>query len=202
LLRLFRRATPLALLLALVVQTGAQASTVSITMANFSFTPDPGKAKLGDTIKWTNSTTTTNHTSTQDTPLALWDSGTVLPGGTFSFTITAAGLYPYHCTFHVSLGMKGTVGARDKVVPLSGPMGTMFTVTVATIAAPAGFVYDVQKANPGGGFANWKPGITTASVTFDSTAQATGVYKFRSRLHNTSTGATSGYSPGFSITVT
>ena len=42
-LRLFRRATPLALLLALVVQTGAQASTVSISMVNFSFTPDPGK---------------------------------------------------------------------------------------------------------------------------------------------------------------
>jgi len=202
LLRLFRRATPLALLLALVVQTGAQASTVSVSMVNFSFTPDPGKAKLGDTIKWTNSTASTNHTSTQDTPLALWDSGTVLPGGTFSFTVTAAGLYPYHCTFHSSLGMKGTIGARDKVVPTSGPVGTMFTVTVASIAAPAGFVYDVQKQNPGGGFADWKVGIATMSVIFDSTAQATGTYKFRSRLRRTSNGATSGYSPGFPITVT
>ncbi len=85
---------------------------------------------------------------------------------------------------------------------ISGPVGTMFTVTVATIAAPTGFVYDVQKANPGGGFADWKIGITTMSATFDSTAQATGVYKFRSRLRKTSNGATSGYSPAFSITVT
>ncbi len=74
-MRLMRRATPLALLLAVLVQTGAQASTVSVSMVNFDFTPDPGKAKLGDTIKWTNTTATTSHTSTQDTPLALWDSG-------------------------------------------------------------------------------------------------------------------------------
>lgn len=201
-MRLMRRATPIALLLALLVQTGAEASTINVSMVNFSFTPDPGKVKIGDIVKWTNSTTTTNHTSTQDSPLALWDSGTVPPAGTFSFTLTAAGLYPYHCIFHSSIGMKGTIGARDKVVPTSGPVGTMFKVTVASIVAPAGFVYDVQKANPGGGFTDWMIGVTTMSVTFDSTGQATGVYKFRSRLRRTSNGSTSGYSPGIPATVT
>jgi plastocyanin len=187
---------------ALLAQSSAQAATVGVSMNSaLRYSPNPAKAKLGDTILWTN-TATVNHTTTQDSPLALWSSGTVIPGGTFSFVITAAGLYPYHCVFHQAQGMVGTAGARDKVTPASGQAGTQFTVKVATVNAPAGFVYDIQKANPGGGFADWMTGVTTLSVIFDSTGQPTGVYSFRSRLHKTSNNATSGYSPGFPITVT
>jgi plastocyanin len=200
-LRSLRLVAPIAVVFALLSQTGAYAATVSVSMtSNLRFSPDPAKAKLGDTIKWTNTSTAT-HTSTQDSPLSLWDSGSVPAGGTFSFTITAAGLYPYHCTFHQSLGMVGTAGARDIVTPPFGPIGTQFTVKVATVTAPAGFVYDIQKANPGGGFTDWMTNVTSVSKVWDSTGQAAGTYKFRSRLRNTSTGAASGYSPGFSIQI-
>ncbi len=200
-LRLLRKAAPVAALFALLMQTGAQAATVSVSMVNFSFTPDPAKALLGDTVKWTNTTTSTSHTSTQDSPLALWDSGTVAPGGTFSFTVTAAGIFPYHCSFHQSLGMVGNAGARDIVTPPSGPPGTIFTVQVATVTAPAGFVYDAQiRKGTSGAWMTLASGFTTMSTTWDSTGKPTGAYQLRSRLNKTGV-ATSGWAPPFTIHV-
>jgi plastocyanin len=200
-LRLARLAIPMALVLALFVQTDAFAATVNVSETNFVFTPKVAKLRMGDTVTWTNNSTS-SHTATSDTPLSLFDSGTMAPGATFSFAFTAAGIYAYHCTFHQAQGMTGMVGSKDTVFPLSGPVGTMFTITVATIPAPAGFTYDIQKRNPGGSFQNWMLGVTSASVIFDSTGQPTGVYQFRSRLHQTSNNAVSGYSPGQNLTVT
>jgi hypothetical protein len=78
----------------------------------------------------------------------------------------------------------------------------MFTITVASITAPTGFVYDIQKRNPGGNFQNWMVGVTAKSVVFNSTGQPTGIYSFRSRLHRLSDNATSGFSAAKSVTVT
>ena len=84
LVRTFRVAAPIAVVFALLSQTGAFAATVNVSMtSSLRFSPDPAKAKLGDTITWTN-TSSFSHTTTQDSPLSLWDSGTVGAGGTFS----------------------------------------------------------------------------------------------------------------------
>ena len=200
-LRMLRKAAPVAAVFALLLQTGAQAATVNVSMlSTLRFSPDPAKAQLGDTITWTN-TSTFSHTSTQDSPLSLWDSGTVPPNGTFSFIVTAAGIYPYHCTFHQASGMVGNAGARDVVTPPSGPPGTIFTVKVATITAPTGFVYDAQmRKGTSGAWMTLASGFTSATTTWDSTGKPTGVYQFRSRLNKTGV-ATSGWSPAFTIHV-
>jgi len=200
-MRLIRRSSLLSLLLVLFLQGSALAATANVSMTEYVFTPKTSTINAGDSVKWTNSGTVA-HTSTSNTPLSLWDSGSLSVGNTFTFAFTAGGKYPYHCTFHQSLGMTGTVSVRIKAAPPSGPVGTMFTITVASINAPAGFVYDIQMKKPGGAFMNWKPGTTTKSVTFDSTGQPIGTYQFRSRLHNTSTNATSQYSAAKSIMVT
>lgn len=193
---------PVAIVLAVFAQGDALAATKTVDMQNFMFVPKTVSIAVGSTIHWTNNTVSTLHTSTGNTPLALWDSGTVNAGSSFDFVLTAGGKYPYHCTFHVGIGMTGTVSVTIKATPPSGPVGTMFTVTVASITAPAGFVYDIQKKDPGGQFANWMLGVTAKSVVFDSTGQATGTYSFRSRLHRLSDNATSSYSAAKNITVT
>lgn len=200
-LRLVRRAAPLGVLLVLALQSSALAVTANVSMTDNVFTPTTASINTGDSVKWTNNGSNV-HTSTGDAPLSLWDSGTVGVGGTFTFAFTAGGKYKYHCTFHQSLGMIGTVSVKIKATPPSGPAGTIFTITVASINAPAGFVYDIQKKNPGGVFQNWMLNVTNKSVTFNSTGQPTGTYQFRSRLHKTSNGATSSYSAAKSITVT
>jgi plastocyanin len=201
LLRLLRRAMPAAIVLAVFVQGDALAATKTVDMVNFAFSPKMVSIAAGSTIHWANNSGSV-HTSTGDTPLALWDSGTVNNGGSFDFVFTAGGKYPYHCTFHVGLGMTGTVSVTIRATPPSGPVGTMFTITVASVTAPAGFVYDIQKKNPGGQFQNWMLGVTAKSVVFDSTGQATGTYGFRSRLHRLSDNATSAYSAAKNIMVT
>jgi plastocyanin len=203
-LRPVRRILPLALLLILVSQSSAQAATKTVLMTFPIFTPETVEPVPGETVRWINDEhpALTVHTSTGDSPLALWDSGTMQPGDSFDFVFIAGGKYPYRCTFHADSGMRGTVLVKIKAQPRSGPVGTVFTVTVASVNAPSGFVYDIQKKNPGGSFQNWMLGVTTKSVQFNSSGQPTGTYSFRSKLHRTSDNATSGFSPARSITVT
>jgi plastocyanin len=200
-MRIVRRSTLLSLFLVLVLQGSALAATVNVSMTNFVFTPKTATLAIGGTVHWMNNSTTA-HTSTGDTPLSLWDSGSVGAGGSFDFVFAAGGKYKYHCAFHQGLGMVGTVSIKIKASPPSGPAGTKFNVTVATINAPTGFVYDIQRKDPGGNFQNWMLNVTAKTVQWDSTGFAPGAYSFRSRLHNTGSGATSGYSAAKAIMVT
>jgi plastocyanin len=207
------RSRVVALLAMLVVgsvglpQAGAQASgtapsAIRVETLNYVFIPDPVRIQVGQSITWHNSVDGTHHTATSDAPLSLWDSGEIPRGRSYSFTFTAAGGYPYTCTLHLQFNMVSSVGVSPQARPPSGPVGTVFTVTVATIPAPADFVYDVQKRDPGGAWQNWMVGVTTQTVEFDSTGSLTGVYRFRSRLHRLSDGATSNYSPLVAVSVT
>ena len=79
-------------------------SAVQVIMANRSYDPPQVTVKVGDTVTWVN----------QDTPKhdVVADNGEFKSnlfdkGGTFSFTLTKTGTYPYHCSIHP--GMVGTV---------------------------------------------------------------------------------------------
>lgn len=81
-------------------------ASVVINMKNNYFAPQVDTVAVGDTVTWTNAGTK-NHTTTSDS--TFWDSGSLAPGQSFTHVFTTAGTYPYHCTFHVSLGMTGTL---------------------------------------------------------------------------------------------
>jgi plastocyanin len=198
-LRTIRRVIPLAVVLTLFIQADAFATQANVSISNFAFTPALSKLKIGDSVKWTNTVSTT-HTTTSDAPFSLWNSGNLGLNGTYTWPFNAAGIFPYHCNIHPS--MHGNIGVRGYATPASGVAGTQFTVNVSAIPAPPLFVYDIQKKNPGGQFVDWMLNVTTKSVTFDSTGQPTGQYQFRSRLKRISDGTASNYSPASKITVT
>jgi len=77
------------------------------TLGNRAYAPDDLTVDVGTTVTWTN-TDSVSHTSTSDAN--AWNSGTVAPGGRFSFAFQTAGTFPYHCTIHP--GMIGTVVVR------------------------------------------------------------------------------------------
>lgn len=194
-----RRSLPLALLLTVLLHTSAFAATSQVTLGDPFFDPTVLNIKLGDSVFWLNMGNAV-HTTSADFPFHLWNSPPMSAGQNFTYTFTAAGLYPYRCRFHPVL-MRATVGVPDVALPKHGAAGTQFTITVATIDAPAGFVYDIQMKVPGGQFTDWMLGVTTASVTFDSTGMAAGTYSFHSRLTRTSDGSSSLYSPPSSVTI-
>ncbi len=57
-------------------------------------------------MTWVNNDTVP-HTATSDT--GVWDSGTLNPGQSFSFTFNDAGTFPYHCAIHGAASMSGTI---------------------------------------------------------------------------------------------
>ncbi len=90
--------------------TAASATaTTAVSAMDYSFNPSCVKVNAGQAIIWTN-IGAAPHTVTSDAGApASFDSGTLNPGGTFSHTFTMTGTYNYHCAFHVSMGMTGTV---------------------------------------------------------------------------------------------
>jgi plastocyanin len=77
---------------------------VAVVLESFAFSPDNITVSVGTTVTWTNNDPVT-HTVTSNT--GLFSSGSLPPGGTFSFTFTQAGTFQYHCSIHTT--MHGTV---------------------------------------------------------------------------------------------
>jgi plastocyanin len=171
------------------------ASAATVSIGDFFFSPTSVNVAQGGTVSWHNGGSAT-HTSTQNAPLSLWNTGNLASGSTSTaVALRAAGSYPYHCSIHPS--MTAMVKVPIKVSPTTGTTTTTFTITL-TSATQTGFTYDVQMKVGSGSFTAWKSGVTTRTVTFKG---ARGTYAFRSRLHKTSNGATSGYSPAKTITI-
>jgi plastocyanin len=162
------------------------------------FLPSLADVARGETVIWDFSQADRSHSATDSSGMALFDSGLISPGGpSFAYTFTAAGTYPYTCTIH-SAEMNGRVRVPVRISPRSGDVGGSFTVRWATVPAPPGFVYDVQRRRDGGSWNAWLTGTTAASAPFEPARQ--GTYRFRARLHRESAAA-SGWSPAASLTV-
>ncbi|HLG61357.1 MAG TPA: cupredoxin family copper-binding protein [Ktedonosporobacter sp.] len=76
----------------------------NIAIVGFAFNPKTLTVKVGTKIIWTNDDPSI-HTVTADN--GAFGSGSLPPGGTFSFTFTKAGTYSYHCKIHST--MKATI---------------------------------------------------------------------------------------------
>ncbi len=84
---------------------GAPAAvTHTVKLLNMAYSEATTTIKVGDTVVWQN-VDSMDHTTTSDT--AVWN-GLLAQGGSFKFTFTSAGTFPYHCEKHKST-MKGTV---------------------------------------------------------------------------------------------
>jgi plastocyanin len=77
--------------------SAAPASTGSLTIKSFAFTPTPLSAKTGATITITNNDTT-DHTVTDSG--GAFDTGHIASGTSKTITVTKAGTYAYHCNIH------------------------------------------------------------------------------------------------------
>jgi plastocyanin len=87
---------------------GAQnQQNVSVNIQNFAFDPPNITVAPGTTVTWVNNDSAP-HTVTATDPAGAFDSGTLQPGQSYSFTFTQPGTtYAYYCAIHPS--MTGTV---------------------------------------------------------------------------------------------
>jgi plastocyanin len=83
----------------------ASMGAVQVTIENFKFSPEPIKAKVGDTISWTNKDSTPHSAALDDGSCAT---DTLSKDAEGNLTFSAPGTYPYHCAIHPTQ-MKGTI---------------------------------------------------------------------------------------------
>jgi plastocyanin len=82
--------------------------TSQVTIMGMQFSPLVLAINAGDTVVWINKDVVP-HTTKADLGL-LWDSGTILPGSSFSHVFRAPGSYTYSCGIHPT--MHGTIIVR------------------------------------------------------------------------------------------
>jgi plastocyanin len=78
-----------------------------VLVANFSFSPATLTVTAGTTVTWRFDEPSAPHNVVSLTTPVLFNSGTPKGTGTYSFTFTTPGTYPYVCQVHPS--MKGTI---------------------------------------------------------------------------------------------
>jgi plastocyanin len=83
----------------LICASVAHTATVGVAIGNNFFNPVNVAIRPGDRIMWTNFGSAVHDTTHNATP-RLWASPNLSPGGTFGFTFTNVGYYPYYCEPH------------------------------------------------------------------------------------------------------
>ena len=73
------------------------AATVTVTIKDFKYAPQPVQAKVGDVIAWSNQDSAP-HSATLDA--GTCDTKTINPGAQAMLVFNAPGTYTYHCSVH------------------------------------------------------------------------------------------------------
>jgi len=125
----------------------ASAADVSVTIVDNAFMPSRQTVQVGDSVTWTHAGSAP-HTTTSTS--GLWDSGTMVRGASFSFTLTTPGTYPYVCRFHEAQGMRGEIVvlaamATPTPVPTATPT---VTATLQPLATPTSAPIPTATAAP------------------------------------------------------
>jgi plastocyanin len=184
---------------ALLFSHGALAANVLVKMSNFAFTPTNAAINAGDSVTWTN-TGFTGHNTTSESPAHpnLWASSpSFSTPGTFTFTFTNAGSYPYECTIHVQDGMTGTVtvsaaAASPPTVALTAPASnSVFAVGTpvvlqAAASSSSGTITNVQFFSG----ANLLGAVAQAPYSFTVSGLAAGAYTFTAKATDNSNNST------------
>src|SRR5215204_4291219 len=89
---------------------GAQGKTMTVSIKNFAFNPPNATVAPGTTVTWVNNDQAP-HTATANN--GAFDSGTLQPGQSYSFTFDKPGTYAYHCNIHPDMTATVTVSSAS-----------------------------------------------------------------------------------------
>jgi plastocyanin len=87
-------------------------TTVSATIGSSGFTPNPISISVGSTVMWTNRDTTAHAIAADN---GAFSSGTIAPGGQYSYAFASAGTFTYHDSSNPN--MVGTVNVSGSSSP-------------------------------------------------------------------------------------
>jgi plastocyanin len=178
----FISAIVLGLGILLVPHAKVSADAESITILDNSFSPATYNITAGSAVTWMNAGAM-GHTVTSDT--ALFDSNNIAPGGSYTYTFTTAGVYPYYCKYHGAAGGTGMAGsvvvtamAVDPVAPIVTGNGLQMPGSSASSANGLQVPTGLQYQDPGPDL----PGAPINTVVGDNGLVAIAQYPSGPRL--------------------
>ena len=127
--------------LVLAPNAEAQDDTMTVSIQDFFFSPANITVQPGTSVTWVNNGQAP-HTVTATDPAGAFDSGTLQPGESFSFTFKQPGTYAYYCTIHPFIKGTVTVGGGGEVSAMASASATPMasasaTPTASPTASPA-----------------------------------------------------------------
>lgn len=132
----------LAVVSALLVPAPAAAAGHQVMMMNYAYSATTLTVRVGDTITWTN-----HDDAPHDVVAGGFRSPLLQKGQSWTFTVSAAGTYPYYCSVHPDMRAQVVVLAQDPVAPppqrvtptttARQPAATTTTTAPATTASSA-----------------------------------------------------------------
>ena len=103
---------------------------MTVSIQDFLFDPDQITVAPGTTVTWVNDGEEP-HTSTADD--GMWDSGTLQPGESYSFTFDEPGSYSYFCEIHpdMTASVKVSGGGGGTTSSSSASMSPMASASAS-----------------------------------------------------------------------
>jgi plastocyanin len=168
---------------------GPAARAGTVTVMDMMFMPGTVSTTLGGSVTWTNQDSL-GHTITSDQ--RFWDSGTKVPGATYTRAFTSAGSFAYHCSIHPEMHGKVSVPLTS-----SGTASKGYKLTWATVKGSNGISYDVQTRLGKGKWVSLKAATTGSHAKFNPATSG----KYSVRARTAKGGARSGWSPTVTVTI-
>jgi plastocyanin len=159
---------------ALVVPAGASADTATVGIHTGAFGPEQVSVLAGDSVEWLNQSLQTHTVTSRD---ALFGSGYIGTGGSFSQAFPSAGAFAYYCQVHAF--MTGEVDVFD--VLLNGPSQPVTRGDdIALDGRAAAGVSTVEiEADTGAGFNHVATAAVDGAGAFHTTVPATVTGQYR-----------------------
>lgn len=163
----------------LLAATGVNAAKLTISVSNFSFSPDGSTPStvtiaLGDTVRWSwvsGNHTTTSSSATIPSGAATWNSNINSSTTFFEYKPTVAGTYNYVCTPHASMGMTGSF-----IVTGCTPPAKPAIASANGSSACAGNAINLSTPAQTGATYQWYNGTTALSTSNTLSATTAGSY--------------------------
>lgn len=176
----------------------ATSTPLNVLVKDNAFIGGSGTVPLGTAVDWS-SYGPSQHSVVDASGMGLFNSGALSAWSQYELVFAYAGTYAYKDGMSTST-TPSSFSVPLSVSPASGGTGVPFIVTWAQIAAPSGFVFDVQIEKPGAtSFTKFLTGTTTLSVIFK--AKTAGTYQFHARTRNTANKKASQWSPTLLLVV-
>jgi plastocyanin len=114
---------------------GAQGKSVTVSIKDFAFDPPNATVAPGTTVTWVNNDQVP-HTATAND--GAFDSGTLQPGQSYSFTVGKPGTYAYHCNIHPDMTATVTMsGASASASPTASASSSGSSSAFASASSSA-----------------------------------------------------------------